>query len=124
MLAATVAVGAPVAAQAPELAMLRTLETGQWQLRDRDSSSPPISLCVRDPKVLLQLRHRYAVCTRFIVEDGAGSVTVQYSCPGAGNGRTTVRRETSRLVQIDTQGIAGGAPFNTAYEGRYVGACR
>lgn len=115
---------APVAAQAPGLAMLGTLERGQWQLQDREDPSAPVrNLCLGDARLLLQLRHERAQCSRYIVEDGPRSVTVHYTCPGAGHGRTTIRKETSRLVQIDTQGIANGAPFSIAYEARRVGAC-
>ena len=125
MLAAAIgAGGGAVAAQAPELGMLRTLEPGLWELRDRDSSQEPVRLCLGDTKQLLQPRHRNAICTRFVVQDGAASVTVQYSCPGAGGGRTTIRRETGRLAQVDTQGFAGGAPFNTSYEARRIASCR
>ena len=50
-------------------------------------------------------------------------VTVQYTCPGRGFGRTHIRRETRRLVQIDTQGVAEGLPFSASIEGRRVGDC-
>lgn len=114
----------PVAAQAPGLAMLGTLERGQWQLRDRDEASAPVrNLCLGDARLLLQLRHERAQCSRYVIEDEARSVTIHYTCPGAGHGRTTIRKETSRLVQIDTQGIANGAPFSIAYEARRIGPC-
>ena len=114
---------APGVAQAPGLAMLTQLERGQWQVRERDAAAAPRSLCLGDARVLLQLRHPGAACSRFVVEDEADIVTVQYSCPGGGSGRTSIRRETNRLVQIDTQGIANGAPFAADYEARRVGAC-
>ena len=41
---------------------------------------------------------------------------MHYTCPGAGHGRTSIRSETNRLVQIDTQGIADGKPFSQAIE--------
>jgi hypothetical protein len=114
----------PAAAQAPSLAMLGTLERGQWQLRDRDDGTAPVrALCLGDPQVLLQLRHDRAQCSRYVIEDAPRSVTVHYTCPGMGHGRTTIRKETSRLVQIDTQGISNGAPFSVAYEARRTGAC-
>lgn len=113
----------PVAAQAPGLAMLNQLERGLWQLRDRDDASSTRTICVTDTRVLLQLRHERAQCSRYIIEDTPSAVTVHYTCPGAGHGRTTIRRETNRLVQIDTQGIAGGSPFSQAYEARRTGSC-
>lgn len=121
---AALIVAMPVAAQTPGLAMLGTLERGLWQLRDRDDSAAPVrNLCLGDPRVLLQLRHERAQCSRYVIEDADRTVTVHYTCPGAGHGRTTIRKETSRLVQIDTQGIANGAPFSNAYEARRTGPC-
>lgn len=114
----------PATAQAPSLAMLGTLERGQWQLHDREDADAPVrNLCLGDARLLLQLRHERAQCSRYVIEDGERSVTVHYTCPGQGHGRTTIRKETSRLVQIDTQGIASGAPFSIAYEARRVGPC-
>ena len=121
--AALVAMAVPAVAQAPQLAMLDGLEPGQWLLRDRDDPATARSYCVTDFRQLLQLQHARNQCTRTVLENTASAVTVHYSCPGAGHGRTTIRRETNRLVQIDTQGIAGGAPFSLAYEGRKTGVC-
>ncbi|MFM6853215.1 MAG: DUF3617 domain-containing protein [Sphingopyxis sp.] len=109
-------------AQAPGLTMLTQLESGRWQLRDRDDGAVA-SRCVADGRGLLQIQHEHAQCAHYVIEDGAASVTVQYSCPGAGYGRTTIRRETGRLVQIATQGVANGAPFATSIEARRVGPC-
>jgi len=121
--AALVAIAVPAVAQAPELAMLDGLERGQWVLRDRDDPASTRSYCVTDWRQLLQLQHQRNQCTRTVLENSATAVTVHYTCPGAGHGRTSIRRETNRLVQIDTQGIAGGAPFSMAYEARKTGTC-
>jgi hypothetical protein len=48
---------------------------------------------------------------------------VQYSCANAGNGRTTVRVETPRLVQIESQGTVNREPFSIQLEGRRTGGC-
>ena len=103
--------------------MLDGLERGQWLLRDRDNAASTRNYCVTDWRQLLQLQHARSQCTRTVLENTATAVTVHYTCPGAGHGRTTIRRETNRLVQIDTQGIADGAPFSMAYEGRKTGTC-
>lgn len=113
----------PATAQAPSLAMLSALDDGQWEVRSRDSGEVR-RVCVRSGLELIQLQHGDAACSRFVVEDGAQSVTVQYTCRGNGFGRTNVRRESASLVQIDSQGIAGGLPFNFSAEARKVGACR
>ena len=120
---ASLTVLAPVAAQAPTLAMLDRLDRGEWLVRFRDSGEQR-RVCLRTGRELIQLRHGEAQCSRYVVEDGAGQVTVQYSCPGNGYGRTSVRRESGSLAQIESQGIADGKPFQFTAEGRRVGACR
>ncbi len=122
-LVAVLLAAVPAVAQAPTLAMLDALEDGQWQLRDSDNPETSRSICMSDGRQLLQLRHERSQCSRYIIADTPQMVTVHYTCPGAGHGRTTIRRETNRLVQVDTQGIANGAPFSVAYEARRVGVC-
>ena len=112
-----------VPAQAPSLAMLDRLEKGSWQLRERGSDAVLQKVCVGDARRMIQIQHPRANCSRYIIEDTPKSVTVHYTCPGAGHGRTSIRSETNRLVQIDTQGIADGKPFSQAIEGRRAGAC-
>ena len=117
------ALAAPALGQRPTLAMLDQLEKGRWELRIRESGGAVERLCLHDARRLIQLRHPSASCDRLIVNDGASEVTVQYTCRGLGYGRTHIRRESSRLVQIDSQGIADGLPFAFAAEGRRVGNC-
>jgi len=112
-----------VPAQAPSLAMLDGLEKGSWQLRERGSDTVLQTVCVGDARRMIQIQHPRANCSRYIIEDTPKSVTVHYTCPGAGHGRTSIRSETNRLVQIDTQGIAEGKPFSQAIEARRAGAC-
>ena len=120
---ACIAFMTPAEAQAPAMAMLKTLQSGEWEVRFRDGS-PPRRICVRDGGELIQLRHRDPNCNRFIVEDTQGELTVQYTCRGNGYGRTNIRRESGTLVQLQSQGIEGGLPFSFTAEGRRVGACR
>lgn len=120
---ALLALALPASAQTPGLAMLGQLERGAWQLRDREALLPTRTVCLGDARQLLQLQHPRGDCARYVIEDTANEVTVHYTCPTGGHGRTTVSRETNRLVQIDTQGIANGAPFSIAYEARRTGAC-
>lgn len=114
---------APVAAQAPSLAMLDRLDSGRWELRFRDGS-PTRSICVRSGRELLQIRHSNTGCSRYIVEDGPDVVTVQYTCPGNGYGLTTVRRETKTLAQIKGSGLVDSRAFEFAAEARRTGSCR
>lgn len=105
------------------LAMLDTLDDGAWEIRFRNGT-PPRQLCVRSGREFIQLRHSESGCNRFVVEDGREEVTVQYTCPGNGFGRTNIRKEGSGLVQIDTQGIVDGRPFQFSAEARRIGPCR
>lgn len=124
--AAIVATGVlvpPAAGQRSSLAMLDQIEAGRWEIRMRDGTRRTYPLCVDNGRRLLQLRHEAQNCDRLIVEDNPDSVTVQYTCRGRGYGRTSIRRETNQLVQIQTQGIAEGLPFDFAAEARRTGNC-
>lgn len=113
----------PVSGQRPALSMLDELEHGRWELRTRTQGGDAQFICLRDGRGLIQLRHPGDACPRLIIGDTASEVTVQYTCKGRGYGRTHIRRETDRLVQIDTQGIDDGLPFAFAVEGRRIGDC-
>lgn len=119
---AAAGLGAPAVAQA-SLAMLDTLDRGGWELRYRDGGAAR-NICVRSGREFIQLRHGENGCNRFVVEDGKNEVTVQYTCRGNGYGRTNIRRESAALVQIDSQGIVDGRPFQFSAEARRTGACR
>lgn len=123
-LAATAALGVviPAVAQGNGLAMLATLAKGEWTIKFRDGS-PDRKICLRSGQELIQLRHREAGCNQFVVEDGMAKVTVQYTCQGNGYARTSIRRETPALVQLESQGIQGGMPFQLLAEGRRTGPC-
>ena len=123
LLALGVAGATAVPAQAPSLAMLDRLEKGGWQLRERGKDAVLETVCLGDARRLIQVYHPRQGCSRYVIEDTPASVTVHYTCPGAGHGRTTIRSETNRLVQIDTQGIADGRPFSQAIEARRAGGC-
>ena len=112
--AALVGIAVPAQGQGPALAM---------EMRLRDPGNPTERLCVANGRRFIQLRNPESNCERFIVQDGPNDVTVQYTCRGKGYGRTHIRRETSRLVQIETQGIAAGLPFEFSAEARRVGDC-
>lgn len=113
----------PATAQAPELAMLDSLTPGAWEFRARDDDEAPLRICVRTGRELIQLRHRQAGCERFVVQDEANEVTVQYTCRGTGYGRTSIRKEGSELVQIRSQGTQRGTPFSMVGEARRTGSC-
>lgn len=112
----------PAAAQTDGLAMLSGLTKGEWTIKYRDGSEDR-KICVRTGEELIQLSHNDKGCSRFVVEDAANRITVQYTCPGNGYGRTNIRKETGALVQIESQGIATGLPFQLAAEARRTGSC-
>lgn len=109
-------------AQGDGLAMLGRLAKGEWTIKHRDGS-PDRKICVRSGQELIQLRHADTGCSQFVIEDAVARVTVQYTCPNNGFGRTNIRRETGSLVQIESQGIAGGLPFQLTAEARHTGRC-
>ncbi len=126
LIVAAAAVAVPAWSQpasAPTLVALSSLESGQWQLRSRADPTENRSVCIGDAQSLIQIRHGRATCSRFVIANDPKSATVHYTCPGAGHGRTTVRMETPRLIQLESQGIADNEPFSITLEGRRVGAC-
>ena len=122
LLGALVLLTVPSGAAAPQLAALDKLQDGLWELRFRDGTAPR-RLCLGDRWRLIQVEHPETLCDRLVVEDQPISVSVHYTCRGKGFGLTAIRRETPQLVQLDTQGIAGGLPFDHSAEGRRVGDC-
>lgn len=124
LLVGTLGVGGALAAQGSVPAMLAKLQRGQWTVTP-DDGGPVRRICLGDSMQFVQLRHGSSpTCSRFVVEDEPGRVTVQYTCRRNGYGRTTIRRETETLVQIESQGVAGGRPFDFSAEARRTGACR
>jgi hypothetical protein len=102
---------------------LSTLSPGQWTLRGLSRTSGNRAICLGDSHALLQIRHGAASCSRFVIAKDARGLTVHYTCPGAGHGRTTIHVESSALVRIETQGIVNNAPFDASWEARRTGEC-
>lgn len=105
------------------LGMLSQLQKGAWEIRHRSPGKGIERICLQDGRGLIQLRHKQSNCERQVIDDSATEVAVQYTCRGRGYGLTRIRKETDRLVQIDSQGVADGLPFSFSAEGRHVGAC-
>ena len=115
-------IGGAVFAQGVQLAMLDRLTPGLWEIRIRDGGQSE-RLCLDDGRRLIQLRHPNLACRQFVVDDDPSAVTVHYTCPGQGTGRTHLRFETSRLVQLESAGVASRLPFDIVAEARRVGDC-
>lgn len=114
------AAGGASAQRGDPVTPLSRVERGQWQLKSEDGER---KLCLTNPAALLQVVHGSAQCEHFVMEQTERSVTIRYTCPGRGHGRTTLSVDTGRLVHIDTQGVLDGAPFAEDYEGRRIGTC-
>src|SRR3546814_5941226 len=84
-----------VPAQAPSLAMLDRLEKGSWQLRERGKDTVVQTICIGDARRMIQVYHPGATCSRYVIEDTPNSVTVHYTCPGAGQDRKSTRLNSS-----------------------------
>lgn len=123
----TAAIGLCLALPAPgaaaSLAALAPLRPGLWQVRALDGSRPATRICLADPTLLAQIRHRGVTCTRMAIADAPREAVVHYSCPGAGWGRTTVRVDRADAARIETQGIADNAPFAFVADARRIGDC-
>ena len=107
-----------------DLSALAKLEAGLWQLRNLDDRRELPPICIGDRNLLMQVQHRNSPCSRLVIANDARGATVQYTCPAGGFGRTSIRVETPRLAQIDTQGIVENAPFAYRAEARRVGPCK
>ena len=97
------------------------LERGQWQLRDGEGQVR--QLCLGNPSTLIQIMHGNTQCEHFVMENTQRSATIRYTCPSHGHGRTTISVDTPRVINLETQGVANGAPFSEQFEGRRIGAC-
>lgn len=106
----------------PALPLLDRLEAGQWELRG-PGNTLIAAICLGDRAALAQPYHRGLSCQQSLVSSDARSVTVRYSCPGVGSGRTEILVETPRLAQVDSQGLDRGTPFALRAEARRTGAC-
>ena len=108
---------------ANDLSLLNTLERGQWTLRAVGAEAPLTKICLGNPEVLTQIQHAGVACERYVVRSTVNSVTVSYTCKGQGQGLTTIRKESNRIIHIQSQGIHNNAPFSFSVEGRRTGPC-
>ncbi|MEH6827165.1 DUF3617 domain-containing protein [Parasphingorhabdus sp.] len=115
------AIAAP--AQTPGFALLDGLTQGEWTLKERGSREPGQKICLGNPELLLQIQHGNANCTRYVIENDPKKLRVSYKCGSAGQGVTEIKKESSGLVQIFSQGIRNNAPFSFTVEGRRTGSC-
>ena len=110
-------------ANANDLSLLHTLERGQWSFRAAGAEAPLTKICLGNPELLTQIQHSGVACDRYVVRSTVNMVTVSYICKGQGQGLTTIRKESNRIIHIQSQGIHNNAPFSFAVEGRRTGPC-
>ena len=96
---------------------------GDWELTGVAGAKAPVRECVADLAALAQFEHRTQHCTRQLISDRGNSTIIQYSCGGAGFGRTQIDVLTPRSLRISTQGISDGLPFNYVMQARRIGDC-
>ena len=106
-----------------DMALLDSLDRGMWQLRPTGGSVPTAKICLGKSESLTQIQHSGLVCEQYVVRSSANSLTVSYSCAGHGQGLTVIRKETNRIIHIQSQGIRNNAPFSFSAEGRRTGPC-
>lgn len=111
------------AAGPPRLTVLRTIEPGRWTLTSSDNDFAAHAICVSEPRALIELQQPSTGCSRIVIANEARTATIHYTCPGSGHGETTLRVETPRLAQIETQGVTGNGPFEYRIEARRTGPC-
>lgn len=111
------------AAGAQAMSALDAVAPGEWRLHEIGSKGAAKSICVSDPRLLLQVEHGTTACARFVVAQTPHSATIRYTCPGRGHGLTTIIVESGTVVRLQTQGLFRGAPFDLDYEGRWQGRC-
>ena len=121
MASATLGMAQPVV---PNL--LDSLGRGMWQFRAVGGGATGTAvnrICVGDAHKLAQVQHQGLNCAHYVVRSSPENITVSYSCRGQGQGLTVIRKETSKLIHIDSQGIRNNSPFSFSVEARNVGPC-
>ncbi len=106
--------------------LLDSLGRGMWQFRAIGGGATGTAvnrICVGDAHKLAQVQHQGLNCEHYVVRSGADNITVSYSCRGQGQGLTVIRKETSKLIHIDSQGIRNNSPFSFSVEARNIGPC-
>ena len=111
-----------IAAGAVQIAALADVAPGEWQLKEIGGTETK-SVCLADPAQLFQIQHAAATCKRTVIDSAAKAATVQYTCAAGGSGRTTLTVRSSQSIKVETQGMAGGAPFAFDYDAKRIGDC-
>lgn len=114
-----IVLGCLCGATAPTL--LTTAEPGQWEIGR--SGAAPIKLCVASIAGLAELESRGSVCTRTVIRNSRSTAEISYTCRGGDFGESVLSLITPRSIRVQSQGIAGGAPFKYTVQARRTGDC-
>jgi len=123
-----VILGAAIALPAAVLAAtipsaLSNVAGGLWEVSGAPGSQAPVRQCFSDILTLAQFEHRNRNCSRTVLADKGGSVTINYRCGPSDFGQSEMDVITPRSLRIATQGISGQLPFNYVIQARRVGDC-
>jgi hypothetical protein len=121
--AGALALLAVAAAPVGEPQALVPTSPGLWEITGQPLAARPLRLCVRNMASLAQLEHRGSRCARVVIRDLPTRTEIHYTCVGGGFGQSKIERMTPRSLRVETQGIAGSAPFNYAFQARRFGEC-
>ncbi len=97
---------------------------GLWEVSRSATGAGAERVCLADVAALAQWEARGASCPREKLSEQANEVTFEYRCAGSDFGHSKMTLLTPRALRIETQGIAGGLPFDTVLHARRVGPCR
>jgi hypothetical protein len=115
--------GALALAAVAQPSVFTQAQPGLWEISGVPNSKAPIRQCVPDVAKLAEFEHRGKNCSAKVISSNASSTLVEYSCGGAGFGRSQVDAITPRSLRIDTQGISNQLPFNYVLQVRRIGDC-
>jgi hypothetical protein len=123
-LAALIAASAgSVALAATQPAGISQAMGGLWEVSGVPGARAPVRQCFGNIALLAQFEHRQNSCSRKVIAESATSTIIDYSCGGAGFGRSKVDVLTPRSLRVETQGISDSLPFNYVLQARRMGDC-
>ena len=117
-------IGALALGGATRPSTLADVKPGMWELAGLPGTHGPARACVADVQLLTRYEHRNSKgCSAKAVSDNGSSTVIEYSCGGAGFGRTKIEAITPRNLKINTQGISDQLPFNYTLNAHRIGDC-
>ena len=122
-LATAVAAGGLILTAAQEPSALAVASPGEWEISGVPGAKPTMRECLANLQTLAQFEHRGRTCSSHVISDQGTSTIIQYSCAGAGFGRTQIDVITPRSLRVSTQGISDNLPFNYVLQARRMGDC-